>query len=65
VRIDNDSPLGYRNYALGRIRTNRSGAVTTYFRVPKKLADTNEITVCIKNAVNDKFDCVYVYNNLR
>jgi len=65
VRVDNDSTVGYRYWRLGRIRTNKSGALTQSFRHPKQLWEEQIVNVCIKNAMDDEMDCQYVYNNIR
>lgn len=44
-------------YRIGRIRTNKNGIANASFRLPKKLYDINQITVCVKDVWNDDVLC--------
>jgi len=47
---------------LGKVRTDRKGAVTIAYRLPKSLLDTQSIEVCLKDALSDEVAC-NVYDN--
>ena len=44
-------------YKLGRIRTQKTGAVETSYKLPKQLRNATLLTVCVKNATSDAVLC--------
>ncbi len=46
---------------IGRLRTNKNGAATVSYRLPRKYYEINEVTVCLKNTMSDETLCQVAY----
>ncbi|MBN1146200.1 MAG: LysM peptidoglycan-binding domain-containing protein [Anaerolineales bacterium] len=47
-------------YKIGHFRTNKEGDFTDWMNVPSYVPRSNEMTVCVKNAVTDAVSCVVI-----